>query len=101
MSVELLEERLQSKLSANDVQIDPFTIITILAALIPLLINCFNASPRLLRRRTLNRPRLITALHRAGGWSLAECRRYADDVFDLAEGATDEELQKLIDECKV
>lgn len=101
MSVDLLEERLQSRLSQEGgVMIDPLTIITILAALIPLLINCFSASPRLLRRRVLNRPRLIAALHREGGWTLLECRKYAEAICDLADGATDEELQTLIEECK-
>jgi hypothetical protein len=72
----------------------------LLAALIPLIQNCFFARPQSLRRRLLSMPRLVSAIYNETGWAYDECRQAATHICDLADEATDDELHALIEDCK-
>lgn len=100
--IKLLEDRLAKKISEKEgVGFDPITIIMIIAALIPLIQNCFNASPKALKKRMLNKARIAAALRREAGWSVTECLQKAEWVMDLADEAEDQELAALIEECRI
>ena len=98
----LLEERLVKSKSTGDAGFDPVTIITIITALIPLIQGCFSPKPQSLRRRFLNRSRVAAAIRRADmSISFQESFVEADNLFSLADQATNEELQLLIDDCSL
>jgi hypothetical protein len=96
----LLETRLSEGRARRGLGIDFITIIGIITALLPLIQNCFNPQPQALRRRLLNRARLAVAMRRENpGLTLRQAMDEADAMFDLADKATDAELQLLIDDC--
>lgn len=102
--LQLLEERLAEDMAADDAEngrsFDPMTIFTIITALLPLIQNCFAPKPSALRRRLFNRSRVANALRREDqSLSWSDSMRKADRLFDLADKATDEELQSLIEDC--
>ena len=99
---ELLEDRLAKSKASSDgsMQFDPTILITIIGAIIPLIQNCFKPKPANLRRRFLNRARVANAIRRENasiGYEAAFAE--ADNLFTLADKATDAELQLLIDDC--
>lgn len=101
--LELLQERLSEKLVDEDgYGFDPMIIIAIIGALIPLIQNCFNASPKSLRRRSLmNRARVAAALRQSNaGWSWSTCRERAELLFDMLDEASDSEVQSVITACQ-
>ncbi len=96
----LLEERLTARATSEGVGFDPTIILLLISVLLPLIQSCFAPKPAALRRRFGNRARVAAALRRESlALTWAECFRHADGVLDLAEAATDEELQSLIDDC--
>jgi hypothetical protein len=96
----LLEQRLEKKVEGKPVSFDPLTIISIIASIILMIQNCQRPSARGLRRRLFNRARLAAGLReKVGGLSWRESLGLADDVFDLADEAKDDELQMLILDC--
>lgn len=99
--LQLLEDRLRQKeAGAEAAGFDIAVIVATIAALVPLIQNCFSPTPRALRRRLFNRARVAAAVRGAApALSWAEGLKKADVILDLAEGATDEELQALIDDC--
>jgi hypothetical protein len=95
----LFEERFQAA-NDNTRDFDPTIIITILAALIPLIQQCLANRPSALRRRLLNRPRVVVAIRRERpdlSWS--DASKLADQCFDLADKASDAELKLFIKDC--
>lgn len=96
----LAESRIAESKRGEGYKFDPTLIIAIISALIPLIANCFNPKPQALRRRFLNRARVAAAIRREQpGLSFQEAFDEADNLFDLADKATDEELQLLINDC--
>lgn len=96
----LLEARLAEGRTRRGLGIDFITIISIISAIVPLIQGCFNPKPAALRRRLLNRARLAVAIRRENpDLALAQAMSEADAVFDLADQATDAELQMLVDDC--
>lgn len=99
--VALLRHRLAAAQGDDGrVMFDPTIIVAFLAAILPLIQNCFSPTPKALRRRLGNRLRLALAIGQETGLDWAESRAKADEVFRLADQATDAELQLLIDDCK-
>lgn len=95
----LLEERLIASKATAAPQFDPTIVIMIITALLPLIQDCFKPKPATLRRRFLNRARVVTSLRRHAGMSWAEAWVEANNLFDLADAASDADLQLLIDDC--
>jgi hypothetical protein len=97
----LLEQRLNEKAARPDAGFDPLTIVMIIAVIVPLIQNCRNKGPNVLRRRFGSRAQVATAIYRdCQGVSWNDAFRRADDLFDLADEATDDELRGLIEECR-
>jgi hypothetical protein len=97
--LQLFEERLAASKQGENVQFDIAVILAIISAVLPLIMNCFAPKPSMLRRRLGNRARVATAIRRETGMGFFAAMKEADNLFDLAEKATDEELQLLIDDC--
>lgn len=76
-------------------------LVTILPAVLPLIIECFNPTPAALRRPLFNRARLAAAIRRHDpSVTFAEAFEAADDCFQVAKEATDEELQEFVKCCR-
>lgn len=90
----------ESKTEEGKTSFDPASILAILAAILPLIQNCLKPKPSSLRRRFGNRLRLAVAIQGETGDSWSDSLRQADEVFRLADKASDAELQMLIDDCK-
>lgn len=103
--LELLSQRYaESKSSVEGMEFDPATIAMIIAALLPVIQQCFNPKPSTLRRKFLNRAKLArsiweTANDRGMQMSFAQAFKEADGLFDLANRASDDELRLLISDC--
>lgn len=95
------EDKLNAKISARARRFfDPSIIGAIIAALLPLLQNCFKPTPQSVRRRFGNRVRLANAIHNQlpnATWS--ECYEHADDVLAVADEAPDNDVNEFILEC--
>lgn len=93
---QLMEERL---MESKEKKFDPATILLLITTLIPLIANCFNPTPKVLRRRLGNRARVAASIRRDSNVSWGEAFTQADHCFDCADKVTDEELQLVIDDC--
>ncbi len=96
----LVEERVAASKASDGVEFDPTIIIAIISAIIPLIQNCFKPKPQNLRRRFGNKMRVAANLKRecpAMSWDQAI--EEAENLFALANKATDAELQMVIDDC--
>lgn len=95
------EEKLNVTISARNRRFfDPSIIGAIIAALLPLLQNCFRPNAQSVRRRFGNRVRLANAIHNQlpyASWS--ECYEHADDVLQVADEAPDNDVNEFILEC--
>lgn len=91
----LLEQRLEKKLTpVEGVGFDPFSIITLVLSL---LAGCLPTVGRV-RRSPLNVARVWAGLRREG-LSWADARRKAEELFDIVDEATNEEIQGFLNEC--
>lgn len=93
----LLEKRLAA--DALFAAIDPATFALIITAIMTMLQQCREPQPKALRRRLFHRRRLIVHLRGQTGLDWDICDAQATRIFDLADKASDEELQTLIDDC--
>ena len=97
----LFEERVTKRKQTPNAAIDLTVIFTILAAIIPLIQGCFNPTSAILKRRFLNRARIAIALRQQDrSLTFAQAFAEADDLLDVANEATDEELTLFIKDCK-
>lgn len=97
---DLLEERYAARAARDGVEFDPLIIIAIIGMLVQVIQGCFQRSPQAMRRRLLNRARLAVGLReRMPNLMWVEAFRQADLLFDMADEATDDELQLLITDC--
>lgn len=81
---------------------DPSLCLSVLSALAPLVQGCFNKSATRLRQRKGNVMLVVTALKHSEvlkGKSRAELREIADKLFEAAQDASDEELEKFCCDC--
>lgn len=86
----------------NAVELDPATIALIMALLqaaIPMIQQCFTPKPAALRRKFLNRAKLAVNIMRETGLGPVKAFVEADRMLDIAQKASDEELQMVIDDC--
>jgi hypothetical protein len=98
--LELFESRLTARKVSTRKAFDPTIIAALIAAVLPLIMNCFNPTPAALRWRLFNRTLVAMAIRRVRrDLSYAQAFVEADILFDLADEATDAELQLLIDDC--
>ena len=98
--LDLLDKRLTDKLASNQKEFDPLMIIAIIMAIIQIIQGCLIKNPRFLRFRFLNRTRLAAMIRRhVPELSWADAFSKADEVFTLADEATDDELKLLVDDC--
>lgn len=97
----LFEERVTARKQQTNAVFDPTMIFTILAAIIPLIQGCFNPTAAMLKRRPFNRARVAIALRQQdSSLTFAQAFIEADDLIDVAQEATDEELTLFIKDCK-
>lgn len=98
-SLLLLEERLEVTKKAKR-KFDPATIQAIIAAILLALQTCNRLGNRVrLRRRQICAAVAWAIYDQVAGGTLMECFEHADDVFALADEATDLELIALIAEA--
>lgn len=96
--VQLLEDRLRQ--SGGLSAFDPAALIAIIQAIITTIQNCRKPNAQTLRRRLFNRIRLAAAIQRNyPGLTWEQAIAQADVAFDLADKATEEELNLLIADC--
>ena len=105
----LFEERMMTRVAGDgdgERGFDPTIIITLIAALIPVVIDCFkNRTTRQrplgrIRGRLLGRARIAAAYRREQpDLSWAQSLRLADYTFDVADEATEEEVETFIKDC--
>lgn len=76
-------------------------LISLIPVIIPLIQGCFNATPRAVRRRLFSRARLAAEIRKMQpDLTYAEAFEAADDCFDVADAASDQEVQEFIQCCK-
>lgn len=76
-------------------------LIALIPVIVPLIQDCFKANAQAVRRRLFNRARLAVGIMRAQpGLSFADAFEAADDCFDVADQATDAEVEDFIRCCK-
>ena len=94
----LLEQRLLSVRAAErPVGFDPTILIAIILEVLQM---CRNPSPADLRRRPLNRARLAVRIRdKMPGTTYVEAFIQANRVLDLAEKASNKDLELLIADC--
>ncbi len=98
---ELLEERIGTQKAKKGVGFDPTIIATLIAAILPLIMNCFKPTPASLRQKLFNRANLAISIRKQHpDMRFVAAFQEADDLFDLAKDAKDEELQLVIDDVR-
>lgn len=97
-SLDLLQAKLTEKsaIAPGAIPFDPLGIITAIVAAIQ---GCIKPTPATLKRRLLNRTLLALQIRRQTGASFGQAYSSADAVFDLADAATEDQLQGLIDDA--
>lgn len=95
-----LQSKLHKTTTSDNVESDPSIINAIITAIVQLISGCFSPTPYALRRRLGNRVRLANAIHReAASLSWEESFFKADELFALADQASNADLQAIIDDC--
>ena len=99
--ITLLETKLSAP-KAGKTAIDPAAIAAIIAAIIQMISQCKKPTPANLRRRVGNRAKLAWAIYSDPNahCTLADAFDHANDVFDMADDAKDDELVGLAADCR-
>lgn len=99
--IDLLRQRLTAKKSAGEFGFDPASIIAIITAIVNVIQNCKQPTPANLKRRLFNRAKVAMALMKEdSNLTFFAARAQADELFDMADSASDVELQSLIADCQ-
>ena len=79
-------------------------ILALLPVILPLIQDCFktnSVNPRAVRRRLFNRARIASGLMKTqAGLTWKDAFDAADDCFDVADAASDADVQEFIECCK-